>query len=76
MKLPLTQNASYKAVAKLSGFMALAASAVVIQAKLKQFGFTNVQVTGSGANWTATGTWAKPSQEVTLPNEIVEFNEI
>lgn len=76
MKAPLTHNTTYQATAKLGSMMALMANSSLIKAQLTQFGFANVEVTGSGANWQATGIWAKPSQEVELPKEIVEFKEV
>lgn len=76
MKTPLTQNKSYQATAKLNAGLALFATPIIIASKLQAFGFTDVQVTGKGTDWQATGKWARPSQEVELPKEIVEFKEV
>lgn len=72
----LELSATYKATIRLSALQSFASNAMVAD-KLTQHGFTNVNVTGSGKERTATGTWSKPTtKEGKTPAEVIAIEKI
>lgn len=74
MRTNLEQNTTYKAQIVLGALQSMAGNNVVAD-KLKEVGFTFVTVTGSGSKREAKGKWAKPTQEVEVPEQIKEIEK-
>lgn len=70
------QNAKYKAVITLNAGLAFFASKSAIERKLKSVGFINVEVEGSGMQYTATGTWGMPTKEASVPDYVSSIQKI
>lgn len=70
MFLKLEQGMRYQADIALSLFESMASNDVVAK-KLREAGFTDVVVTGTGSSRKATGIWSRPSMEAQLPKQIV-----
>ncbi len=68
----LEQGKKYSAHLSL-GMLERLAGNDVIAAKLRQVGFTDVVVEGSGAKREATGIWPEGTREVALPEQVVGF---
>ena len=75
MKHYLEQNTTYKAQIVLSGLNKMATNNMVAD-KLKGVGFTFVTVSGTGDKREAKGKWAKPSQEVEVPEQVKQIEKI
>ena len=65
----LQQGKSYRAQIEL-GFLEAMAPNEVVAGKLREIGFQDVEVTGSGAKRQATGRWPLASREVSLPSQV------
>ncbi len=68
----LEQGKKYSAHLSL-GMLERLAGNDVIAGKLREVGFTEVVVEGTGATRNATGIWPEPGREVTLPEQVVGF---
>ena len=62
----------YKATITL-GLLQSVASNEMVADKLRETGFADVSVTGSGRTRTATGLWARETVLGTIPNEISDI---
>ena len=62
----------YKATITL-GLLQSVASNEMVADKLREAGFADVSVTGSGRTRTATGLWACETISGTIPNEISDI---
>jgi hypothetical protein len=71
--LTLEQGKRYTAKISL-GMLERLAGNETIASKFREVGFTDVTVSGSGAERAATGVWPESSREVTLPKEVVEVS--
>ena len=71
----LEKGKNYKAEAVLSGLHAFAPN-IIIEAKLKEFGFKDVKVFGSGPLRSATGTYDGETKDIELPKEIKKMIEV
>ena len=69
MKYTVKQGVRYYAQIKLSGFEALASNDQIAE-KLKAAGFSDVLVTGNGANRGASATWLGKDATADIPSEI------
>lgn len=66
----LVQGERYRARLRLGLFEQIAANATVCE-WLEAAGFVAVAVDGDGRDRHAVGTWARPTQDVELPDQIV-----
>jgi hypothetical protein len=73
--LNLVHGHHYEATINV-GLLAGMVSNETVAQKLTDAGFTDVIVTGSGAIRTASGIWNGATENVALPNQIVEVHEI
>lgn len=71
----LEKGKNYKADAVLQGLQAFAPN-ILIETKLKEFGFKNVKVTGAGPQRSATGIYDGETKDIKLPDEIKNICEI
>jgi len=62
----------YKATITLALLQSVASNEMVAD-KLRETGFADVSVTGSGRTRTATGLWARETVSGTIPNEISDI---
>lgn len=69
MKYSITTGTRYRALIAL-GFFEKYAGNDTIAAKLRDAGFVDVIVTGSGSGRVATGEWGGASQTADLPDQI------
>lgn len=65
----LVYGTRYRATIAL-GWLEGMASNGAVESKLEEAGFMGVAVTGSGRSRVATGTWAQPTQEADLPDQV------
>lgn len=75
MKLTLTQYKKYEGMLRLSGLDILGSNSQVSD-KLKDAGFSNIVVSGSGIHRKAQGVWSGTTSEVELPKQVVELKEL
>ena len=75
MTFDLVTGSRYVATLRL-GFFEGVASNDMVAAKLRDAGFTDVSVTGSGRDRMAGGEWGGPSQTVELPEQITHVKVI
>ena len=65
----LESNTRYKASLKLS-FIESIASNEILAKKLTDLGFSEVVITGTGAQRSATGLWTGTTMEVAIPHQV------
>lgn len=70
----LINGKRYKANVKLSFFQSITTNGQ-IESKLRDAGFTDVYVTGSGSTRSASGVWGKSSQNVAVPSQLTDVTE-
>ena len=75
MKYTVKQGVRYYAQIKLSGFEALASNEQIM-GRLRDAGFVDVSVTGSGQYRGASVTWSKASATADIPSEIYNIEII
>lgn len=73
--MELEQNARYRAKIELSFLQSLADNNI-IAGKLKEAGFADVLVTGTGRLRNAVGRWPKEKMNVQLPAEVKQVQKI
>ena len=66
----------YKAAIHLGFARARLADTAAVVSELADAGFSNIQAHGSGADWTATGTWARGAEPFEKPDEITQAWEV
>ena len=71
----LIQGRRYRATLSL-GWLEQFAGNDMIAAQLTGAGFGNVEVEGSGDTRVAVGSWNRESQDVPLPEQVVEVVEV
>lgn len=71
----LKQGARYQATITLGLLQSIASNEMVAD-KLREAGFDNVAVTGSGGTRTATGIWSRDDISGAIPNEITDIKLI
>ena len=75
MKYSVTTGTHYRAAIAL-GFFEKFASNDMIAGKLRDAGFVDVVVTGSGSERVATGEWSGAPQAADLPDQITRVDVI
>ena len=65
----LEKDSIYQADVNLSTIESFAANAM-IETKLREAGFTDVSVTGTGKKRLAKGRWSKPTQQAGIPSQL------
>jgi hypothetical protein len=65
------QGRRYRATLRL-GFVERLASNDMIAGKLREAGFTEVSVSGSGAERVAEGLWPGPDATANMPSQVVD----
>ena len=71
----LRQGKRYRATIVLHGLEQLASDASLTE-KFVGYGFTNVQVVGSGGTRTGEGTWSRPDVPGQIDSHIVSVTQI
>ena len=69
-------GARYRATIQLDFAHAALATKARVISELASDGFSNVDASGEGASWVATGTWAKGAESFDKPDEVAEAWEI
>lgn len=76
MVTKLDHGKKYSAVIKLGMVEQFATNEMIAQ-KLREAGFTNVDVRGTGSERNASGVWTKETQTITdLPKQITSIQEL
>lgn len=75
MAIELKKNTRYQANITL-GTLESFANNELVAAKLRDAGFVNVVVLGTGKQRTATGLWPKETVNVTLPQQVIGIKEL
>jgi len=74
-KFTVENGKSYEAKIKLVGFEVMASNDQVVD-KLRELGFSNLEVTGEGDIRDASGTWTGQTATVDLPEQIAKIDEV
>lgn len=72
MKKLLTKNQNYEATISLSFLEGIAPNEMIVT-KLREAGFENVRVEGTGQRRKATGTWGKETQLAEIPKQVSDI---
>jgi hypothetical protein len=69
------QGKRYRAILSL-GFLERLASNEMIAEKLREAGFAEVTVSGSGANRTAEGLWSHADATAEMPSQVINVIDV
>ena len=69
------QGKRYRAILSL-GFLERLASNEMIAGKLREAGFAEVTVSGSGANRTAQGLWPQADATAEMPSQVINVIDV
>lgn len=75
MKFKLENGATYEADVELSFVEAFLSNAMLCS-EVEKFGFTMVQIAGSGSKRPARATWSGSTQEVEVPKQLKNIRKV
>ena len=73
--ITLVKGQRYRGTIELAWYQTIATNDAVAD-KFRELGFEGVEVTGSGSERQAEGTWANPDQTIERPAQIKDFKVI